>query len=115
VKQILILFAILIQSFGFNSVNAKATASTDTYFAKEDPSSRSVIIDTEDGGDIKRISKSSKSRFKIRTPRSFATAAIVANNFRTLHFPGRNTATGYTSPFYLPLVRLLLFPKHYFW
>jgi hypothetical protein len=115
VKQLFLIFALLIQSFGFLSADAKLAASSNTYFSKENSACSSVNLNDDEAGIIHRTLKLSGTSLKIRVARSFVSSPGIANGvdiFSVLHF---QETTGYKPPFYLPLVRLLLFPKHYFW
>jgi hypothetical protein len=113
VKQFVLFFALLVQSFGFVSADAKLTASPHTYVTAE--SNTVSVASDDDTPDIHRIFKLSRSAFKIRVSRSFASTPEVTKDIAPRSVGVIQKTAEYKSPFYLPLVRLLLFPKHYFW
>jgi hypothetical protein len=110
VKQLFILCAILIQ-FCWISAGARPAVSSDIY-AQDNIT---FSIPDEEPSVLKRTLKISRSESRIRTARNFATVSCHTNPADDFFNQDENLITVYTSPFYLPLVRQLLFPKHYFW
>jgi hypothetical protein len=111
VKQLFILCAILIQTTCCFSAGACPAVSSDIYAQDNNTFS----IPEEEPSALKRTVKFSRVESRIRTPRNFATVSCHANQADDFFNQDENLITAYTSPFYLPLVRQLLFPKHYFW
>jgi hypothetical protein len=112
VKQLLLLCVIVFQTLCGLCAGAKSVVSPDI---KSQENRVAFSIPDEEPSSLKRTLKISRSLLKIRVSRSFASVSDLSGQPEAFYNLQVEVCKGYASPFYLPLVRLLLFPKHYFW
>jgi hypothetical protein len=115
VRQFFILCTILIQLLGYISAEAKATMPPVAGAQKENPLTIPSAFQHDHPLDVSPSNHFSSSAFKVRNQRNFPVLAGCCDSTPSiLRHSGKNP-DAYASPLFLPLIRSLLFPNHYFW
>jgi hypothetical protein len=112
VKQLFIVFAILLQSICGSSAVANS-AVTINHNTQEN--SIAFSIPDEEPSALRRTLKITRNVFKTRVARIYSVDTGITDQPDPFYHDCENVISAYASPLYIPLVRHLLFPKHYFW
>jgi hypothetical protein len=114
-RQLFVISIILIQFLGGFSVEASAAAPTMRGIQKESPLTISSSFQQEHPADITASHHFASSAFKVRYQRTVPAMADWYSDVVTLPVFLDKHFKVYSSPLFLPLVRSLLYPNHYFW
>ena len=114
VKHLLVLCLIFIGLASLSSVEARVCAHPNT----QTQTGNDVVNSSnfqEHSANICNCSFLNHLAFKARSQRLQAVATNFNTTVNVLVIQSNKHNTVYNSPLYLPLIRLLLYPKHYFW
>ena len=115
VRQLYIICAVLVQLLGNFSAEAKNAAPSKISIQKETVPTISLPVHKEHSSDLKQPQTLSTFAFKIRFQRTVPVAAGWYGQSALLRLSAGIHAGACISPLYIPLIRFLLFPNHYFW
>ena len=114
-RKVFVLCTILIQLLGYVSAEAKPTAPNIWGTQKESPLSFSSSLHEENHADISSPNHFASIAFKLRYQRALPAMANWYNDILPVPVSADKHSYVYSSPLFLPLVRSLLYPNHYFW
>ncbi|HEY6954985.1 MAG TPA: hypothetical protein VI385_07055 [Flavisolibacter sp.] len=114
-KQLLVICVLTLQLFGLHSANAGMVAPVGAESITRKSAAHSLFLQRDHPAEISPTVRIVTTALKARYHRSPAGAVNVVDGASVLAVPSAKNPDNYTSPLYLPLIRLLLYPKHYFW
>jgi hypothetical protein len=115
VRQFFVICTILVQLLGYISAEAKMSVPAMTGTQKESPISISSSFQQEHPPHLTFINHFAGRAFKLRYHRAVPAMANWYNDILPVPVSSDQHLEVYTSPLFLPLVRSLLYPNHYFW
>jgi hypothetical protein len=115
VRQLFVICTILIQLLGYVSAEARPTAQTMMGTQKESPLTISSSFHGENPADITSLNHFASIAFKLRYQRALPAMTNWYNDITPVSVSSDKHSNVYSSPLFLPLIRLLLYPNHYFW
>ena len=114
-KQLLVICVLALQLFGSHSANAGMVAPVGAESVTKKHAAHSLFLQQDHPADISPTVRIATTALKARCHRSPGAAASFSDAVNALAVRPDKNPDRYSSPLYLPLIRLLLFPKHYFW
>lgn len=114
-KQLLVICVLTLQLFGLHSAKAGMVAPVGTESITKKSAAHSFHLQQDYPADIIPTVRIATTALKARYHRSPGAAVNLVDAVNVLAVPAGKNPDNYTSPLYLPLIRLLLYPKHYFW
>lgn len=111
-RQVFTICAIFIHLLGFFSAEAKSTVLLKTETRQESPESFSAFFQHDHPANI---TYSVHQLVKVRYQRTSPSMVDLDSVPDLVYSASGKRIDGYISPLYLPLIRLLLYPNHYFW
>jgi hypothetical protein len=115
VRQFFVICTILVQLFGYLSAEAKVPAPAMAGTQKGSSLTISSSFQQEHPADLTSSNHFTGSAFKLRYHRTVPAMANWYNDLLPVPVSSDKYSNVYTSPLFLPLVRSLLYPNHYFW
>ena len=110
-RQVFTICAIFIQLLGYFSAEAKSAALLKTETRQESPETFSAFFQHDHPANITY----SGHHLKVRYQRTSPDLIDLSSAPDLVYSRSGKRVDGYVSPLYLPLIRLLLYPNHYFW
>lgn len=114
-RQLLVIYAIFAQVLLCFSAEAKAGFQSWASIETKAAYGAAKFFDEEHPSHIKGASFAARLVFKIRCQRAVADLLWGYYEPHLVHLDILTSPGIYASPLHIPLARLLLFPKHYFW
>ncbi|MGZ3881119.1 MAG: hypothetical protein ACXVBF_07275 [Flavisolibacter sp.] len=114
-KQLLVICVLALQLFGAGSANARIVIPVGTETITKKSAAHSFFLQQDHPADISQTVRLANTALKARYHRSAGAAVSFGDPVNGLAVSPAKDPDNYSSPLYLPLIGLLLYPKHYFW